>query len=112
MQGLGAKNNRKNIAMKTYIVNPDGSTKEMKKILCADENRELQKLLFENLDLIPGDQIKPEDPCRWLLIKDEMPVPDPSTGAKHESPKSSLRYLRNGWYKKYTRRQWFSSYQL
>ena len=71
--------------MKSYIVNPDGSTKEMKKILCADENRELQKLLLENLDLIPGDQIKPEDPCRWLLIKDEMPVPDPSTGANRWS---------------------------
>lgn len=66
--------------MKSYIVEADGTTKEMNQIRCKDENRELKKLLLENLDLIPGDQIKPEDPCRWLLIKDEMPVPDPSTG--------------------------------
>jgi hypothetical protein len=29
---------------------------------------------------MPGDQIRPEDPRRWLLVKREMPVPDPSSG--------------------------------
>jgi len=67
--------------MKAYIINLNGSTEEMEKVRCADENKELQNLLLKNLDLVPGDQIRPEDPCRWLLIKDEMPVPDPSTGA-------------------------------
>ena len=67
--------------MKAYIVSQDGNTTEMKMIRCANENTELQKLLLGNLDLIPGDQIKPEDPRRWILIKDEMPVPDPSTGS-------------------------------
>ena len=71
--------------MRTYIVDSDGTTKEMTKISCADENKELQKLLLENLDLIPGDQIKPEDPCRWLLVKDEMPVPNPATGTNQWS---------------------------
>lgn len=71
--------------MKSYIINDDGTTKEMNKIRCKNENIELQQLLLENLNLIPGDQIKPEDPCRWLLIKDEMPVPDPSTGANRWS---------------------------
>jgi hypothetical protein len=71
--------------MKAYIVNQDGYTTEMKTIRCVDENKELQKLLLGNLDLIPGDQIKPEDPRRWILIKDEMPVPDPSTGSNRWS---------------------------
>lgn len=71
--------------MKAYIVNQDGNTIEMKPIRCVDENKELQKLLLGNLDLIPGDQIKPEDPRRWILIKDEMPVPDPSTGSNRWS---------------------------
>ena len=66
--------------MKSYIIETDGTTKEMSKVRCKNENQELQKLLFENLDLIPGDQIRPDDPRRWLLIKNEMPVPDPSTG--------------------------------
>jgi hypothetical protein len=52
----------------------------MERIRCADEIRELQDILERNHDLLPGDQISPEDPCRWMLIKREMPVPDPSTG--------------------------------
>jgi hypothetical protein len=34
----------------------------------------------KNHDLLPGDQINPENPRRWLLIKREMPVPDPNNG--------------------------------
>lgn len=34
----------------------------------------------EIFDLLPGDQISPDDPCQWLLIRREMPVPDPTTG--------------------------------
>ncbi len=71
--------------MKSYMIEADGTTKEMSEIRCKNESKELQKLLLENLNLIPGDQIKPEDPCRWLLIKDEMPVPDPSTGSNRWS---------------------------
>lgn len=71
--------------MKAYVIEPNGSTKEMKIVRCADENKELKNLLLGNLDLIPGDQIKPEDPRRWILIKDEMPVPDPTTGANRWS---------------------------
>lgn len=71
--------------MKSYIINDDGTTKEMNKIRCKNENIELQRLLLKNLNLIPGDQINPDEPCRWLLIKDEMPVPDPSTGTNRWS---------------------------
>lgn len=36
----------------------------------------LQALLVDYPDLLPGDQIDPEDPRRWLLVSREMGVPD------------------------------------
>lgn len=66
--------------MSVYIVKPDGGTELMQEIMCKDEDRELQTLLEQNYDLLPGDQIDPDDPCRWMLVKREMPVPDPVTG--------------------------------
>jgi hypothetical protein len=47
---------------------------------CPDEIKDIQDLLEQNYDLLAGDQIAPENPRRWLLIKKEMPVTDPSTG--------------------------------
>jgi hypothetical protein len=66
---------------KVYVVRQDGNTEAMKRVLCRDEDAELQRILEKNPDLLPGEQIDPEDPCRWLLVKREMPVPDPNTGA-------------------------------
>ena len=63
-----------------YTIQADGSTEPMTRVRCKNEDLELQLILEKNHDLLPGDQISPEDPCRWLLIKREMPVPDPSTG--------------------------------
>lgn len=63
-----------------YIIRDDGGTEPMARVRCQDEDRELQVILEKNPDLLPGDQIDPEDPRRWLLIKREMPVPDPNTG--------------------------------
>jgi len=57
-----------------YIIEPDGSTSEMAQVQCKDEEKELQEILERNYDLLPGGQIRPDDPCRWLLIKREMPV--------------------------------------
>jgi hypothetical protein len=37
-------------------------------------------LLHLNPNLLPGDQINPADPRRWLLVKREMPVPDAASG--------------------------------
>ena len=65
---------------KVYVINNDGRTKEMANIRCKNEDLELQKILEINPDLVPGDQINPSDPRRWLVVKREMPVPDPSTG--------------------------------
>ena len=63
-----------------YSIAEDGSTVPMDRIHCKNEDIELQLLLEKNPDLIPGDQINPQEPRRWLPVKREMPVPDPSTG--------------------------------
>lgn len=63
-----------------YIVNSDGRSEPMSKIRCKDEEKEIQNILENNLDLLPGDQIDPDDPRRWLLVKREMSVQDPNTG--------------------------------
>ena len=66
---------------KVFMIDSQGKTSAMKRIRCANEEKELQDLLENNFDLLAGDQINPEDPRRWLLIKKEMPVPDPVSGA-------------------------------
>ncbi|NLT67794.1 MAG: hypothetical protein GXX84_14425 [Acidobacteria bacterium] len=57
----------------------------MKPVLVKNEDKELQSILERNYDLLPGDQIDPQTPCRWLLVKREMPVPDPYSGAERWS---------------------------
>lgn len=64
-----------------YLLQDDGSTEPMTRIRCQDEERELQRILEKNPALLPGDQIDPDDVRRWLLVKREMPVPDPNTGS-------------------------------
>lgn len=49
----------------------------------------LQVLLTQYPDLLPGDQIDPEAPRRWLLVAREMGVP----GAEHETGRWSLDHL-------------------
>lgn len=63
-----------------YIVQENSETSAMARVRCANEEEELQLLLENNPDLLPGDQIDPENPRRWLLVKREMPVQDPGTG--------------------------------
>jgi hypothetical protein len=53
------------------------------------QETELQELLVEYPDLIPGDQINPENPRRWLLVKREMGVPGDVT----ETGRWSLDHL-------------------
>ena len=64
-----------------YVVKQDSTSEPMKPVLCRDEGKELQLILQNNFNLLPGDQIDPDSPCRWMLIKREMPVPDPCTGS-------------------------------
>jgi hypothetical protein len=63
-----------------FVVDEYGKSESMTPVLVKDEEKELQNLLNKNFDLLPGDQIDPDNPCRWMLIKREMPVPDPCTG--------------------------------
>jgi hypothetical protein len=51
-----------------------------KELWCTDEDKELQRLLERNLNLLPGDQISPGQNLRWLLVKREMPGVNPSSG--------------------------------
>lgn len=68
-----------------YLVNQDTitttiTTTEIPRVPCKSEDLELQQLLLNTHDLLPGEQINPEAPRRWLLVNREMPVPNPSTG--------------------------------
>ncbi len=49
----------------------------MSEIPFEDEDR-LQRAIELQPDLIPGDQIEPENPRRWLLIRREAGIPDSS----------------------------------
>lgn len=63
-----------------YLMDSESKTVNMTRLHCSNEDKELQRLLEQNLELLLGDQINPERPCQWVLIKREMPVTDPSTG--------------------------------
>ena len=65
---------------KVYVMASDSSTTPLERVACVDEGKELQLLLERNLDLLPGDQIDPENSLRWLLVKREMPVVSPASG--------------------------------
>lgn len=54
-----------------------------------DKEDILQVLLARYPDLLPGDQITPENPRRWLLVKREMEVP----GEEGEGGRFSLDHL-------------------
>jgi hypothetical protein len=56
------------------------ASRPLLRIACTDEGKELQELLEHNLNLLPGDEISPGQDLRWLLVKREMPVVNPSTG--------------------------------
>ncbi len=64
-----------------YLADGTSATVLLSRVMCRDEGRELHDLLRKNHDLLPGEQIDPEAPRRWLLIKHEMPVADPATGS-------------------------------
>ena len=67
--------------MNVYVMDGDGRTNSLQRVSCRNEERELQQLLERNLDLLPGDQIDPDNGVRWLLIKREMPVVSPASGS-------------------------------
>jgi len=66
---------------KVYLMDQNAQTSELERVRCKDEDKELQRLLEGNPRLLSGEQMDPDNPREWLLIKREMPVTDPSSGA-------------------------------
>ena len=62
-----------------FLVGDDGSLAEM---ACTgyEAEADLQKLLADNIHLLPGAQIDRDRPRRWLLIKREAGIPDREGG--------------------------------
>jgi hypothetical protein len=69
---------------KIYRIHED-SVIRMDEVLCENEEVELQNLLERSPELLAGEQIDPDHPRKWLLIKREMSVPDPVTGSSRWS---------------------------
>jgi hypothetical protein len=63
-----------------FFIDSAGGLTEMAETAFAAEV-DLQKLLALHPGLLPGDQIDPESPRRWLLIDREVSVPD-DTGTR------------------------------
>jgi hypothetical protein len=62
-----------------FLIGDDGAVTEARSAAYSLE-AELQKLLADNIDLLPGAQIDPDNPRRWLLITREAGVPDHEGG--------------------------------
>jgi len=64
-----------------FILRGDGSLKSMSS-KPYDSEALLQSWIADHPELLGGDQINPEDPRRWLLIRREAGVPrDPDSGS-------------------------------
>ena len=71
-----------------YNVNPDGGLEPMVEQPFALED-DLQELLAKHLELLDGEQVRPDNPRRWILISREMGIAERS----EESPRWSLDHL-------------------
>jgi hypothetical protein len=58
-----------------FLLDSEGGLTEMAETAFAAEV-DLQELLARHPGLLPGDQIDPETPRRWLLVAREMSIPD------------------------------------
>lgn len=56
-----------------YLVSDDETLKPMEMAPYASEDV-LQRLLERYPDLLAGEQVNPDDPCRWLLVKRETGI--------------------------------------
>jgi len=63
-----------------FVGEKEGELDPMSETPFAQENI-LQELLAKYPDLIPGDQIDPENPRRWMLVARELSIPDGYTDA-------------------------------
>lgn len=65
---------------KIFLVDQQKKLKPMRETEDLTEN-DLQTFLANYPDLLPGDQINPEAPRRWLLVAREIGVPDKEDGS-------------------------------
>jgi hypothetical protein len=65
---------------KAFLLKNGNEIQQMEKAYCQNEGKELQDVLEANHDILVGEQINPAIPRRWLLVRREMPVPDPGSG--------------------------------
>lgn len=61
------------MAEKIYIRNASGSLEPLAEKRFKSEAL-LQKLIGEHPELLAGEQMSPDDPLRWILIRREMPI--------------------------------------
>ena len=71
-----------------YNVNPDGGLEPMVEQPFALED-DLQELLAKYPELLDGEQVRPDNPRRWILISREMGIAE----RLEESPRWSLDHL-------------------
>lgn len=71
-----------------YNVNNDGELEPMVEQPYTSED-DLQELLAKHLELLDGEQMRPDDPRRWILISREMAIAE----RPQESPRWSLDHL-------------------
>jgi hypothetical protein len=75
---------------KIFLIGKEKGEKLIPMVETAYPKEELvQELLAQYWDLLPGDQIDPESPRRWLLVSREVGVP----GGKDEGGRWSLDHL-------------------
>ena len=63
------------MAEKIYIRNASGEFEPLTEERFETEEL-LQKLIGEHPELLGGDQMRPDDPLRWILVRREMPIED------------------------------------
>lgn len=66
---------------KIFLIGNSGETWLPMKETPYDQEVVLQEALAQYPDLIPGDQISPDNPRRWLLVRRELGVPGESGGS-------------------------------
>jgi hypothetical protein len=70
---------------KIFLIN-SGETTLKPMVETAFEKEDILQVLIEKYpELIPGDQINPDNPRRWLLVKREMGIPKEELGNDHWS---------------------------
>ena len=63
------------MAEKIYTLTPQGELKSLEEKQFSAEAK-IQELIADHPELLAGEQIDPENPLRWILIRREMPIED------------------------------------